>query len=982
MTESDHKNLLEQLNIKKRAIQTLEEQHAAFGNLYVPPYIKIQIEDVSLEITELQEKLRFDRSYGPRPPRTLPPSWNIPHYRNPNFSGRDSELATLKTALENSNITAVTQAIAGLGGVGKTQLAVEYAYREAANFALVWWVRAEVETSLRFDLEQLALTIGLVEQNTDPQRAIDAVLDFLQSKAGRWLLIFDNANNPTEVQSYLPKGGRGQIIITSRWQNWHGFAQPVPVKVWKTPQAVKFLIKRTGRKDKEGAAKLAEKLGYLPLALEHAGAYLAKNRTLSLVAYLEKFDQEQQKLALLEKGVLATEYHQDTIRTTWAMALEKLPDISADLLTLCAYLAPDEIPLSIFKNHASVLPESLTELATDDFVMSETISDLQEYSLVEPSKNWAAFSVHRLLQLVIRETNQNLTHSNQHFFLTTAVRLINAVSPTGIYDYRTWDKYVPILPHSLIVAEQAEPLELELGVLGRLINQAGLYLQGRGDYIRARLLFERALKSHRKYYGDEHLEVAAIINNLGCLLHVLGDLQNAKIYLEKAISIWEIAYGLKHTQTAIGYNNLGSLLQAIGELSNAKIYLEKALAIHQNTLGEKHPDLAQSYNNLGLLLHTLGDLSTAKTYLKKALVIYEKDLGEIHPNVATLNTNLGSLHQTMGDFINAKIHFDKAITIWEKTLGPEHSQTAIGYNNLGLFFKDLGDYANAKIHFDKAVTIWGKALSLEHAQTAVGYNNLGLLFQDLGDSYQAKFYFDKAITIWELTYGLKHTQTALGYNNLGSLFKESGDLLNARVYLEKALAISEIALGTNHPDVATHYNNLGSLLKDLDDLVNARINFEKAISIWEKTLGLEHTQTALGYNNLGSLFQAMGDFPSARIYIERAIVIWEIAYGLEHTQTAIGYNNLGLLLKNMGDLPNARVYLEKVLAIREKVLDKEHPDIAQSCNNLGMLLKDIGDLLNAQIYLEKALNIFEGKLVKDHPNTNIVRRNLVSLGES
>ncbi len=672
MTESERKSLEKQLESTKHRLYILEEQHAVFGNLYVPVHIVIEIEDARLDITTLEERLNLERSYGPRPPGTLPPGWNIPHYRNLNFSGRDTELATLKTALVSSNIAAVTQAIAGLGGVGKTQLAVEYVYREAANFALVWWVRAELETSLRRDLEQLALKLGLVEQQSDPQLAIDAALDFLQSKAGRWLLIFDNANNPTEVQGYLPKGGRGQILITSRWQDWRGYAQPQPVQVWEKDQAVEFLLKRTGRNDAEGAAQLADRLGYLPLALEHAGAYLSQNQILTFADYLVEF--EQQKLALLEEGELATEYHKRTIRTTWQISLKQLPPEAADLLNLCAYLAPDNIPLSLFLNNNKELPETIAKAAASKISFAKTIATLQQYSLVEIGKLEKSISVHRILQMAIREKNQDSEISSQHFWLSTTVRLINAASPTEIYEYNTWAEYASILPHALFIAEQAEPLELEPRYLARLLNQTGVYHLGRADYATALRLFQRTIAIDEKVYGADHPEVATTYNNLGSLLIDMGDLPNARVFIEKAIAINEI-YGTDHLDVARDYSNMGQVLKDLGDHPNSRIYHEKALAIFEKRHGENHPDVATTYNNLGLLFQTMGDLPNSKIYYEKALAIGEKTLGPDHPDVAQSYNNLGALYFALKDFIRAKNYFERSLEIRLEKLGEEHPNT-------------------------------------------------------------------------------------------------------------------------------------------------------------------------------------------------------------------------------------------------------------------------------------------------------------------
>ena len=210
----------------------------------------------------------------PRFPGSLPPIWNIPHRRNPNFTGREALLEQLERELSSGRPMAVTQAISGLGGVGKTQLSVEYAYRCVSRYKVVWWVRAEETVTLSSDFAGLAEPLALPERESTEQGAIvEAVCRWLNRNPG-WLLIFDNATGPDSLCRYLPQSAAGHVIITSRNQVWRDVANPLSVEVWDRPESVQFLMRRTGCDDCHGAAELAGELGDLPLALEQAGAYI------------------------------------------------------------------------------------------------------------------------------------------------------------------------------------------------------------------------------------------------------------------------------------------------------------------------------------------------------------------------------------------------------------------------------------------------------------------------------------------------------------------------------------------------------------------------------------------------------------------------------------------------------------------------------------------------------------------------------------
>ena len=694
MIDAERDSLLKQLKSTQDRLNILEEQAAAYGSLNVPAHIKIQIEDARLKLGEIEEKLGQKRTFEARPSGKLPPYHNFFHNRNPNFTGRENLLTELEKALENQQTRVINQAIAGLGGVGKTQLAVEHAYRQAHKLSLVWWVNAEEPTNLKADLEKLAVKLGLIAEGQEQPVAIKKALEFLETQAGRWLLVYDNVNRPEDLQDYCPKGGQGQILITSRWQVWDGYADSLALKTWDKPQAVKFLLKRTKRTDKAGAAQLAEKLGYLPLALEHAGAYLAQNKIITFAEYLADF--EQQKLALLEEGKLTTNHHNDTISSTWQISLKDLPTEATDLLSLCAWLAPDNIPINMFLNNAEELPEALSIAAAKKRSFSKTLATLQQYSLVELNQDNQSFSVHRLLQMVIREGSQGLGVGGQvgeegtltppsllgkgagtrlRVGLGFAIRLINAASPNNIQDYRTWAEYAPVLPHALFVTEEVERLEIEPEAIGYILNQAGLYLQGRADYQTALDLFQRAIAIGEKTLGADHPTVAIRYNNLGGLLQDLGDLPNARIYYEKALAIREKAFGKEHPDVAQSYNNLGGLLKNLGELPNARIYFEKALAIFEKVLGENHPNVATLNNNLGVLLKELGDFPSARDYFEKALAIREKAFGKEHPDVAISLWSLGVVAEEEGNIAEARRNMERALAILREKLGENHPNT-------------------------------------------------------------------------------------------------------------------------------------------------------------------------------------------------------------------------------------------------------------------------------------------------------------------
>ena len=473
---------------------------------------------------------------APRFPGALPPIWNVPHPRNLNFTGRKKLLDDLRALLTAGQMTALS-ALHGLGGVGKTQLALEYAYRYAPDYDLVWWVRSEDPVALAAEYAGLAVKLGLPEAGLADQEAQVAAVRQWLSQNGKWLLIFDNAGEPQDLMAYQPQGGGGQVLITSRNPVWRGVARPLDVKVWDRGESVAFVLKRTGREEttdeeeKAAAAALAQELGDLPLALEQAGAYIEACGA-TIAHYLAMFRSQRQEV--LKRGKPSQDYP-DTVATTWELSFQKVKEASpaaADLLNLCAFLAPDDIPKKLLVEGAEHLPQSLAAMVQDPVALNDALAVLRCYSLMEVAGD--ALAVHRLVQAVVRD---RLNKKGKEQWAGAAVTMMGSAFPGGNFDLKpeTWPWCGRLLPHALSATGHAEVLQLILPAAGRLLNQAGVYLWIRAEFAGAKACFGLALAIDEVAYGPDHPEVAIDMNNLGGVLKDLGDMSGAKAHFERAL---------------------------------------------------------------------------------------------------------------------------------------------------------------------------------------------------------------------------------------------------------------------------------------------------------------------------------------------------------------------------------------------------------------------------------------------------------------
>jgi hypothetical protein len=283
-------------------------------------------------------------------PGLAPAISNLPP-RNPAFTGREPLLARLNRQLtvggsSGGPVAVLAGALFGLGGVGKTQLALEYAHRYAADYDLIWWIPSEDPLAIPAMLARLAARLGLASLG-DQEDLATAALDTLRGR-DRWLLVFDNAEQPDQLARWQPSGGGGHLLVTSRNPAWGALAQPIQVEALDRAEAITLLLGRTPDQDQVAAGELAEQLGDLPLALEQASAYLEQTG-MPLATYLAAYQRRRQQL--LAKG-RPVAYH-GQVDTTWQLSIDRLDQAGIELLELCAFLAPEAIPWSCSPPHPS-----------------------------------------------------------------------------------------------------------------------------------------------------------------------------------------------------------------------------------------------------------------------------------------------------------------------------------------------------------------------------------------------------------------------------------------------------------------------------------------------------------------------------------------------------------------------------------------------------------------------------------------------------
>ena len=698
------------------------------------------------------------------PEPVFPIHYLPPH--NPNFTGREAQLAQLHTALSQREATvAITQTIAGLGGVGKTQLALAYAHQHKGEYELAWWLDGSDGLTIDLGLQTLGRRLNLPLPADDFAAMRQIVLSAVNSMAQRWLLIYDNVDSlpPHDLQPYLPSG-KGSVLITSRNPRWGNMAV-LSLPVFTPAESAAFWQKRLGvgsAAQERARAELAVELGHFPLALEHAAAYIHENE-MGADDYVRLFRARRDELwAEAEPPDAYTR----TITTTWNLAFDEARREAgaAALLNLFCFLDGEGIPLALLREHADGLPPELGAWVGDVLALNRALKALSRYSLV--ARQGETVSMHRLVQAVGRD---QMGAERRAEWLVMTVYWLFGADDFDLHDMNTWPATGRLLPHLQAAVAEAERWEME--------NEP----------------------------------VAALNDHIDCYLSLYGQLAKAKPYSARALAIREKVWGVEHPNTAASLNNLGSLLQAMGELGEAQPYFARALAIHEKVLGVEHPTTASSLNNMGGLLDSMGELAEARTYYARALAIQEKVLGPEHPDTALSLNNMGGLLQDMGELAEARTYYARALAIYEKVLGAEHSDMATRLNSMGTLLQALGKLAEARTYYARALAISEKVLGPEHPHTASSLNNMGGLLQEMGKLAEARPYVERALAICEKVLGAEHPDLVYSLHNLAWLCHDEGDYPEAARLMRRAVAIREQKLGPNHPDTQDSREDLAAI---------------------------------------------------------------------------------------------------------------------------------------------------------------------------
>ena len=703
----------------------------------------------------------------PPPVGDLPLGSYLPFSPNPLFTGRVEDLRKLADALVNhaTTGTVITQAITGMGGLGKTQLAVEFAYRYGSQFRGVHWLNLADPTTLDSEIASCGQKMGL-DNWPDDQPSQVALTEFTWKSHGPRLLILDNFEDVANANNILPRFRHSsiRILVTSRRSDWLPTTglNPILLELFSPTESLDFLkLSLRKRKDNDNDLNtLSERLGHLPLALELASRYLNGHTRLSVTDYLAQTKEalEHASMNAWKKDILGltSTQHDTSLLSTFALSWLALKDETAQKMFQSAgYLAPNTaIPLELFEKSLEKLSnKEITQNGITKFINSITNLFTKQKPEILSNSNKpdcdAALSILYGLGLLRESESQPTIHpllaeysrglaKDNLKILATLAKTVTTVSNKAL-ETGLPASFDSIKPHIPVLAQYVENEKIE--DTGALWNNYGYHLDDIADYSGARAAYERALIASP--------DNSIFINNLGEVMRKQGDLVGARAAFDRALKIDEASFGQDHPDVAIRVNNLGMVMQDQGDLVGARAAFERALKIVEASFGPDHPNVATVVNNLGRVMHDQGDLVGARAAFERALKIDEANFGSDHPNVAIRVNNLGGVMKNQGDLIGARSAYERALKIDEATFGSDHPKVAIRINNLGRVMQDQGDLVGARAAYERAIKIDEASFGPDHPDVAIDVNNLGMVMKDQGDLVGAHAAFERALAIFK-----------------------------------------------------------------------------------------------------------------------------------------------------------------------------------------------------------------------------------------
>ncbi|KAF9887507.1 hypothetical protein FE257_010085 [Aspergillus nanangensis] len=680
----------------------------------------------------------------------------------------------------------------GLGGIGKTQLAIHFARSHKDDYSAILWVSGKDRSTLIQSLssyfpkiQELSTDLGVATTTRgETEQRADQVLQWLaKPDNSRWLIIFDNIDEYSPLQDgnsggydihqFFPKTDHGSILITSRLQQLVELGRSFPVQRLAKIDAIKLLLQSRGlsthvaidTNNEKDITLLVRRLGGLPLAISIAGAFMRETGTTSS-EYLQYYQNSWSKLQSLSTA--GRHYQQGNIAETWKLSYDevrKRDPTAAALLLFLAHLDNRDIWYELVRhgnNHHNV-PDWFSDAIRSPLAFKTSLKTLIGFSLVETKERGGNYAIHPVVQdwcLHISAT-ENLTPELSELALVAVGYM---VPKKDSRDYGSLHQR--LMPHAnyLLEMHQFDQLSNQASGTGVPVEPAD-----HGNLKRAENMYQQLISRKTRVLGHEHISTLDTTHNLGIIYYAQGRLEEAEEIYERVLSLSPDHGFLPNT-----VSNLAHVYRSRGKLEDAEKMYQQALRDQEKTLGPDDLSTLATVHSLGQIYVDQGKMDQAEEMYWKALTAKEKILGSEHPSALETVTNLGNLYYNQGQLHPAETMYQRALAGRQKALGPDHISTLEAVNNLGSLFSDQGKLDEAEEMYQRALIGKEKILGPDHESTLSTVNNLGTIYRQQGRLEEAEKMYQQVLERTERRAGPDHISTFSTLNNLGILYKIQG----------------------------------------------------------------------------------------------------------------------------------------------------------------------------------------------------------------
>ncbi|MFJ9722504.1 FxSxx-COOH system tetratricopeptide repeat protein [Streptomyces sp. NPDC101209] len=783
---------------------------------------------------------------GPMPPR------------NAHFIGRDDMLATVADQLQHGELAAVLpHALHGTGGVGKSQIAIEYVYRHQHEFDVVWWIPAEQQSMVLSSFAGLARALGLTV-GPQPGTAVPRVLEALRDaeRYGRWLLVFDNAEDVDGIRPFIPKSGDGKVIVTSRNRGWEGVATSLTVDVFRREESRALLTRRSPALGADEADRLAAALGDLPLAIELAAAWHAASH-MPIDHYLSLLQRHRTEL---DTSGIVHDYP-SSVAAAWRITLAHLQSQSPgayQLLGVCGCLAAEPVPLSIFRSGGRIsVSRELDPILRDPIRLSRAIRELSKFSLVRVDHRRDSIQMHRLTQSVLRTTTEP---EERQQLLHAAHSLLAAAKPAGSPSSPGhWDGYQALLPHA--VSSQAAASQD--GWVRDLVANLVYYLYYWGDHEQAINLAEQAWRHWNDDTGEPDTLVIQMAKLYAFCQRIIGVDRDAFSLNERALTVSRRP-SVPEEELIDSMWQMAGAHRYRGNLSAARALDQEAFERARNLFGPEDPDTLKAAHSYGVTLRMCGAFRTARALDEDTARQWELAYG--HADGFTLNTRQGlSIDiRECGDYPLARQLQEDVHAAYRSAFGSENPATLLAASNLAVCRRRDGALDAAWELSEHVFQLFIEKCGPDHSDTLATAVNVLVNRRIGGELDRSREIGRYALDRYRETLGSDHMYTLITMANLAATHRALGEIEQAKELDEVALERLDSTVGPEHP-----YTLIVTMGHTTDLHLQGR--HEQAISVQEALLprlatvsGADHPITFALHANLATDLAAIGRADDAR----------------------------------------------------------------------------------------------------------------------